>query len=176
MYRAVLCLTGFACALAHVAAAQSLQEPSAEQRFVEFLLTDVAKASSCRDEYDPASAVSMFEIGFGKHRKWSEMDTREPDIENHMMEWIFPGFSLVTSTHFSYYGPSTWLHSLRLSAHSESTTNIGFGQTVAQFSNHLGIPEKSIRSNDLSYEGANVTIEVATDDTIRSIYLECVAD
>ena len=159
-----------------VSYAQSDYTPTKADAFVKYLLHDHAKATSCRDQYDPTSAVLRFDIRDGRMRKWEEPDRREPGVENHMMEWRFPGTVLMTSTHFSFHGPSTWLHSLKLTSPTELIGELNFGDSVGRFAQNLDISESTIRSRRTWYDGASVTFEVAEDDTVTSLLLECIAD
>ena len=155
---------------------QSDYTPTKADAFVKYLLHDHAKATSCRNRYDPTEAVLRFDIRDGQMRKWEEPDRKEPGVENHMMEWQFPGTILTTSTWFSFYGPSTWLHSLKLTSPTELTGELSFGDSVGHFARNLGVPESTIRSRRTWYDGASVTFEVAEDDTVTSLLLECIAD
>lgn len=144
--------------------------------FVVALLREVAFGSGCRDEYDPSTAIRQHSMREGRMRKWEEKDRREPDTTNHMIEWEFPGFKLTTFTYFTWFGPSTWLHSLRLSSPTELPPPIAFGQTSAEVLESLGNPDEQRRAKQFWYESAYVTLDFGEDGKLQEVFLECIAD
>lgn len=144
--------------------------------FVEAILSDVAFGSSCRDEYDPSTAIRRHPMRDGRMRKWEEQDRREPDTTNHMIEWVFPGFTLTTLTYFTWFGPSTWLQSLRLTSPAELPPPIAFGQTSSEVLAALGNLDERSRSKQFWYESAYVSLNFGEDGKLREVLLECIAD
>lgn len=144
--------------------------------FVVTLLSEIAFASSCRDEYDPSTAVRQHSMREGRMRKWEEQDRREPDTTNHMIEWVFPGFKLTTFTYFSWFGPSTWLHSLQLTSPTELPPPISFGQTSDEVLESLGNLDEKARSEQFWHESAYVTLDFGEDGGLQEVFLECIAD
>lgn len=144
--------------------------------FVESLTRDVALGSTCRDEYDPRAAVLQHPMQRGSMRKWEEPDRREPDTINHMIEWSFPGFVLKTTTHFSWSGPSTWLHSLRISSPFELPAPLSFGQKIADVLDSLEVLDQTNGPVQLSHDSAYVNLEFNEDGELQEVFLECLAD
>lgn len=162
--------------VAEIAPVRAANDVEPVEPFVIGLLRDVAFGSSCRDEYDPSTAIHQHSMREGRMRKWEELDRREPDTMNHMIEWVFPGFILTTSTHFTWFGPSTWLHSLRISSPTELPPPLAFGQTSAEVSESLGNADEKSRSRQFWYESAYVTLDFGEDGKLQEVLLECIAD
>jgi hypothetical protein len=164
-------------AVSQIAVGQASDNFADVEQYVSSLLTSYAGTPSCvSGNFDTSAMVSQFKTADGKHRKWSEKDARDPNVENHMMEWEFPGLEIVTSTRFSYYGPTTWLYSLRLSDPTELPGPIGFGQTVAEFAKHFSISEMWIRNNGIYFEGNLVTFGIDAENKIQSLMIACIDD
>tara|TARA_R110002096_G_scaffold54881_1_gene141390 strand:+ start:1133 stop:1654 length:522 start_codon:yes stop_codon:yes gene_type:complete len=173
MRKRILLNAGVFMVVATIAQAQAAEEA---EPFVDTLLRDVAFGSSCRDEYDPSTAIHQHSMREGRMRKWEEPDRREPDTTNHMVEWVFPGFVLTTSTHFGWFGPSTWLHSLKLSSPTKLPRPLAFGQTPAEVSESLGNAVDKSRARQFWYESAYVTLSFGEDGKLEEVILECIAD
>ena len=169
-------LTGLGLVIPIVAVGDATYEKTPSDSFILSLLTTYSKSSSCREEFDPMKAVSQFPGPDGKTRKWEEPDHKEPGVENHLMEWRFPGVTLTSSTHFMYYGPSTWLHSIQLATPVDLPPPIRIGQPVSEVAIALSVSENKIRSKRMWYAGASVTFDVDENDNIHSVLLECIAD
>ncbi len=157
------------------AAGQLVEHGSPADGFVENLLQQHAGVDTCRDEFD-ARFLLKFDYADGSVRKWEEPDAREPDTTNHMMEWQFPGYRLIAFTFFSFYGPSTWLHQLELSAPTELPGGLRFGDSADRFHEVLSIAEPSTPAGRLITDHADVKLIVDYAGSVRSIILECVAD
>ena len=142
--------------------------------FVKSLLVLHTGTETCRDEFDTRFLLK-FDYADGKHRKWEEPDRREPGVTNHTMEWTFPGYRLVAYTYFAFYGPSTWLHQLELSAPSDLPMDLQFGDSVERFAEILSLPAGAA-STGMVTDHAYVSFVIGDDNTVQSIILECVAD
>ena len=163
-------------ALSGIVPVKAANEEISADAFVVALVRDIALGSSCRDEYDPGPVVNQHPMRDGKMKKWEEKDRREPDIINHLIEWKFPGIILTTSTHFDWYGPSTWLYSIRLSSPSTLPPPLSFGLQSADILDSLGITRLKSGPRQLWYESAYVTLEFGENGRLKEVLLECIAD
>ena len=160
-------------AVSQIAFGQTSDNFANVEEYVSSLLASYAKTPSCVSRnFDIFAVVSQFETSEGNHRKWSEKDAKDPNVENHMMEWEFPGLKIVTSTRFSYFGPKTGLYSLSLSDPIDLPGPVGFGQSVAEFA----ISEMWIRTNGIYFEGNLLTFGITGEDKIQSLTITCVDD
>ena len=179
MKKLIILLAAFMTTLSLVVHGQSVLVGSPADTFIKELLLNHTKTSTCEEKFVPYKALGKFEIRDGLMRKWEEMDAREPGMKHYMMSWQFPGITITSSTTFSYYGPSTWLNRMELSEPSELIKGLKFGDTVSQFSQVLGRPERLLRSEKFKItdrRGAYVTFVVGKNNVISSIVLECIAD
>ena len=148
---------------------------SQADKFVTTLLRKNTGTETCRDEFD-ARFLLRFDYADGTSRKWEEPDAREPDVTNHVMEWTFPGYRLVTFTFFSFYGPSTWVRQLEISAPTELPNNLRFGGPIEEFSETLGLSRNLGTDRGITTGHADLAFVTDDDGKVQSIILECVAD
>ncbi len=158
-----------------IAGSQLVQHGSLADRFITGLLEQHAGIETCRDEFD-ARFLLKFDYADGSSRKWEEPDAREPGVTNHMMEWKFPGYRLIAFTFFSFYGPSTWVHQLELSAPTELPHGLQFGDSADRFHDVLRLAEHSPPAGRVITDHADVELIVDDEGSVRSIIVECVAD
>lgn len=144
--------------------------------FAREILEIHTRTATCREEFNPREALLKFDYSKGTMQKSEEMDRREPGVTNHVMKWEFQGLSLTSFTHFSFYGPSTWLARMKISNPSELAAGLRFGDSVKQFAQALEVPETSIRSNQVHVDRVDVTFIVDKNDAVISLVFECVAD
>jgi len=172
----VIFLTMLAAALPLTTSGQIALAGSPVDDFVKEVMEIHTRTSTCRKEFNPHEALLKYDYAKGTMQKHEESDQREPDVTNHVMTWRFSGISLISSTHFSFYGPSTWLRRMELAEPSELVHGLKFGDSVQKFAETLAVSEASIRANRVHVDRADVTFVVGDNDAVDSIVFECVAD
>ncbi len=174
----ILCITGLLGVLVSTSVLASASVPSPAEQFILDLISEVAQGSSCRNTFDPRPAVHFFEesAGYGPMKTWQEPDRREPDVTNYMVQWSFPGFELTTSSHFGYYGVSTWLDSVRVTAPTKLPDPLSFDMPVRDLVSVLGNSDKKGRADQISYQSAYLSFGVDENDRLLFLFLECIAD
>lgn len=131
----------------------------------------------CRNTFDPRNIINRFGQRGVDTKRWDEPDFREPGVTNYYMRWTYPGLSFQTSTHFTLYGPSTWLSRIEVTSPDYSLQfGLRIGMEYGDFERRLGIPEHA-RIN-LSYNSGAIAVKFSLDEEhkVRKLTFYCTSD
>ena len=145
--------------------------------FIKKIMEHYAGIDTCRNEFNPMVALKDKDIRSENYTYRRVRDPLTPGRENHLMQWEFPGITIQAETHFSLYGPSTWLSKIELSGDSQRLDgNLTIGDSIDQFAEVLELTDRMKTTGTLVSSRANVTLHADHDGNISRLTIECVAD
>ena len=173
-----LIATLFCLAISSVSSAQLLvMYESKADVFIKNIMIRHVGIEECRTEFDPRTVLKGINVRDDEFEYWREKNPMTPGGAENLMRWTFSGLTILATTYFDMYGPSTWLLRIEISDPAiQLDGDLRIGDSLDKYTEALELSDDMERTGRLASGRGDVTLHIDAMGMVSSLTIKCVAD
>ena len=142
--------------------------------FIKNIMKNHVGIEECRTEFDPRKVLKGINVRDDEFEYWREKNPLAPGGAENMTRWTFSGLTILASTFFDSYGPSTWLVRIEISDPDiQLDGDLRIGDSLDKYTETLELSDDMKRTGRLASYRGDVTLHVDTMGVVSSLTIEC---